>query len=443
MTLSLLREGDRAVMLCYLGAPRLDRVPGGIAVVISSEGVTDTTASLAAARKLAGLPDDAPTAVCGYSAGCQPVRALLLAGGPELADAWVTIDGTADSYPVMQPARIEAWRGLAAAARTRHVLWVATCIQQDYVEHLPEKPFAATKRVLAAATGLDTSGPMTRPPSGVKQGGGYTGKPADVELAHRYVEGCLVVEAYGSSHTDAAEHAAQAQVVYPRLVEEVVAPWLLERRRPAGESPGFLSRLVATGRSMLSGLMSRSVKSLGERALEVAKAEHARGVREFPGAQHNPAIQAYIAGARRGGEPTAGYLGVTGPVVLGPSAPDETEWCASAASWCLSKVLRDGDAAPHGWRCSVRELVEDARLLGTWRDISSGYRPAVGDLAILRRVTGADPRTGGQGHVARVSKEVEQGLYATLGGNEGNEWRYTMRAVDDGRTVGWIVYGRP
>jgi hypothetical protein len=214
---------------------------------------------------------------------------------------------------------------------------------------------------------------------------------------------------------------------------------------PQPSSDGWASRLL-TG---AAGLLARAgghllqPRPLGERALDAAAEEHRRGVRELPGATHSKDIQRYHAGARRGGPPTAGLLGAQGGVLtLGAAASDETEWCASSASWCLAKVLRDGDTPPHGWRCSVRELVEDARALGTWRDISSGYEPALGDLAILRRVTGQDPRTGGQGHVARVSRRLEGGLYATLGGNEGNEWRYTMRAVDDGRTVGWVVYPR-
>ncbi len=75
---------------------------------------------------------------------------------------------------------------------------------------------------------------------------------------------------------------------------------------------------------------------LGRRAVAVAIAEHARGIRELPGAQHHARIQLYHAGARRGGSPLAGMPGheSEGVAVLGARAPDEVAWCASAASWC-------------------------------------------------------------------------------------------------------------
>ncbi len=70
----------------------------------------------------------------------------------------------------------------------------------------------------------------------------------------------------------------------------------------------------------------------------------------------------------------------------------------------------------HGYRCSVRELVADARDLKTWRPM--GTSPEVGDLIISARL-GGDPTKGGNGHVERVSGLAP---LRTIGGNEGNAW---------------------
>ena len=81
---------------------------------------------------------------------------------------------------------------------------------------------------------------------------------------------------------------------------------------------------------------------LGKRALEFARVELAMKVAEIPGSKHNPRIQEYHAGARRGGTATAGMPGREGEggAVLGENAPDEVAWCASGQSWCLAQAAR-------------------------------------------------------------------------------------------------------
>lgn len=422
MTLSLVRPGDRAVLLCYLGPPRLDRVPKGIAVVISSERVSDTPASLVAARKVAGLPADAPIGVAGYSGGCQAVRALLLAAGPDAADAWVTIDGTSDSVQ-LSPTRVEAWRRLAAAARASRTLWVATCIQQDYTERLATAPHASTRRVLEAATGLDLRGPMTRPPSGVKPGGGYTGLPAAAELAHRYVDGALVVESYASSSTDAAEHAAQAAMVYPRLVQDVVGPWLLERRAPAGEpGAGWAARVVDFGRRALEPLQALGgwillPRSLGARAVDVALDEMRRGATEKPvGSNAGPDIEEYLRRCERDGRP------------LGLKAGN---YCAAGACWAYMRALGAGEKMPFPYRASGLEMTEDAKARGAWRpirDVKSGaYKLRVGDIVIYPR---GKPGSW-ERHVVMVREPRGVGPFKSIEANSPVGWSSQDRLLDD------------
>lgn len=76
--------------------------------------------------------------------------------------------------------------------------------------------------------------------------------------------------------------------------------------------------------------------AIGARAVKLAIEQLEAGVAELPGAKHHPAIQAYHAGARRGGSPLAGMPGheSEGVSVLGARAADEQPWCSSSASWC-------------------------------------------------------------------------------------------------------------
>jgi hypothetical protein len=199
---------------------------------------------------------------------------------------------------------------------------------------------------------------------------------------------------------------------------------------------GAIGRLLAPIRALGGHLLAP--RRLGLRALDVAREEHRRGVRELPGPRHSPDIQRYHAGARRGGGHTAGMLGDrSGVVVLGASASDETEWCASSASWCTAQAITEADRVPHGYRCSVREIVEDARALGTLHLVGAGYEPHVGDLAIQERVSGESPLQGGRGHVSRVS-ELDGRAVVTLGGNENNTWLYTRHERPFKRIVAWV-----
>lgn len=81
--------------------------------------------------------------------------------------------------------------------------------------------------------------------------------------------------------------------------------------------------------------------TIGLPAVARARAELSAGVAERPGASHHPQIQAYHAGARRGGSPLAGTPGHEGEgMQVLPRASDETAWCASGASWCAYGVQR-------------------------------------------------------------------------------------------------------
>ena len=148
-------------------------------------------------------------ALIGYSAGCQRVRALRLAGAN--ASAYILVDGTHASWPP-QDWQIDWLRDLANQARQGRVLVVASHTQQTYCEQLPkDKAFTSSWRVLQMATGW----PLDK--------GGTIESPAITR------QGELWVYSYTSAKIDAPAHIAQYSQV-AAFTAAHVAPWL-ERRR--------------------------------------------------------------------------------------------------------------------------------------------------------------------------------------------------------------------
>lgn len=108
------------------------------------------------------------------------------------------------------------------------------------------------------------------------------------------------------------------------------------------------------------------------------------GVREIPGARHNPTIMGWIRalGSR---------LGVT-------VRDDETPWCGTFAAWCMTQA----DLTPP--KIAVR-----ASSWGTWgREL---LNPRTGCVLVFRR--------SGGGHVGFYVGE-DRTHYHVLGGNQGN-----------------------
>jgi hypothetical protein len=154
----------------------------------------------------AGLVEVSRVALIGYSAGCQRVRALRIAGLK--AHAYLLADGTHASWPP-EEWQIAWLRELANEARAGKVLLVASHTMQTYMEGAPKgKAFSSTVRVLRMATGwkLDRTGPLERP------------------MVTR--EGALWVYSYASAKADAPAHAAQLARVVPELVARHLGPWM-------------------------------------------------------------------------------------------------------------------------------------------------------------------------------------------------------------------------
>ena len=118
------------------------------------------------------------------------------------------------------------------------------------------------------------------------------------------------------------------------------------------------------------------------------------------------------------------------------------EAATRARTWSARAYVETGEGPPVGWRAAVAELVADARGTSTWHDVSEGVSPAPGDLLVMGR-SGQDPRHGGTGHVAIVDEVAEGGGLWTIGGNESDAVRRTLRgaataADEEAPIVGWI-----
>lgn len=180
---------------------------------------------------------------------------------------------------------------------------------------------------------------------------------------------------------------------------------------------------------------ARRADGLAAVSLEVALAEHARGVSEV--LEHRDRLAAYHRGAERGGSTAVGAWLAQDPF--------QHEWCASFASWCAFEASRStGQEPPHRWRCAVRELWADALAAGAAVSIervrAGEYRPEPGDLLVM--VRGVDSYRGGPmglGHVARIRDEVGD-VIPTVDGNKSAAVRLWEYPLDEPRLVGVIAY---
>lgn len=381
---------------------------GPAGVLAADSDSSHDEAMRAALIPLRAAEPERPLVLVGYSAGGHRVRDLLDLVRP--GDVVVTADATHASFedrPQTMP--IAPWLALAERAERGEVRWLSSHTYLTYVEHLPPKegPYYSTATVMRRCSRL------------------LLPEPAVGEHVRNDVGG-LSVWSYESGSADALAHRKQLVEVLPMLLAEARQPdgaayWRSLARAIVDPFASALERLWASvaGRS----------PTRGEIALARVKACLELGVAEIAGPKSNPIIRDMLAGCVRGGS----LVGLTS---------DETEWCAACASWSALAPAKDGlgagAGAPHAWRIAVHELVEDARESGAFRDASTGYTPAVGDLAIWARA-GEDPRRGGRGHVARV-ESVDADGFVTIGGNESNAVRRTRHLRAEPALVGFIAY---
>lgn len=120
------------------------------------------------------------------------------------------------------------------------------------------------------------------------------------------------------------------------------------------------------------------------------------GVREIPGAKHEPLIVQMWKAIKRGG-----------------IKDDETPWCAAFVGFCLENVG------------IVSSRFESAKSYLTWGQKLDG--PAPGCIVVFTR--------DGGGHVGFLEGLTIDGRLLVLGGNQGNE--VNIRAFPEDRVSGY------
>ncbi|HSN99366.1 MAG TPA: SpoIID/LytB domain-containing protein [Candidatus Nanopelagicales bacterium] len=221
MALSLLQKGvTGALVVLFFPTPigalrkKVLRALGPVPTVVLSDDAKageSLEEILGFARATTGRDGLLLVCLCGFSAGCQRVRALRIAGAEALA--YLFVDGAHASNP---PAtwQIDYLRDLADRARRGEI---TVAISHTYI--VTEPRFLSTVAVARLATGFA----LPKPPPG---------------QFRTTSEGQLVVYSVHSGANDTAAHSAQAHLWLPMLLDGHVRP-LLE----PGYEPGTIPML--------------------------------------------------------------------------------------------------------------------------------------------------------------------------------------------------------
>lgn len=408
MTLQVIQRGTgtrRDLVIGYHCAPLAGLSPTACCVAdldghytrIGAGGVTSIGGTKAFVYLKVGPFEVASVTLVGFSAGCQAVRAQLIAG--ETPEAAILLDGTSGE-PQPEEWQIAPYRELADRARLGECLAVFTYTQQTYTETLPaDERIAWTGHVVNLATGV----PLSPGP--------------DV-----HTDGRLHVLSYPSKKIDAEAHTAQVTEALPRILREIVQPYLYDRRPtdPAPPPPAAIECQPPP-----EPLWRDARLSLGERCVLISLEEYRAGVCEVPpGSNGGPRIAEYFAPAYR--LETGKMLGITAG-----------SWCAAAACWAARQCSLPGEAVPHPYVAAGVEIQKASQENGTWRPASLGYTPSRGDLAIFMR---GKPESW-ERHVARVCDVSDAaGAYRTIDGNHGTAWGIVPRNLRDDDLLGFCVY---
>ena len=225
----------------------------------------------------------------------------------------------------------------------------------------------------------------------------------------------LVPDGIYGVRTRAAVMQYQVNAGLPRTGDADAATVDALTNSTTAPASGTATASAATGDATTADVTA--LPPLGQRALVVALAELAAGVREDPmGSNRGTRVDEYTY-------PT-GLRGVA--------------WCETFESWCRRRALVAGEANPLGYNAAVASLWRAAIVGPVGYARPPQWAPAVGDVAIFRRAN-QDPRTGGEGHVARVETTPDgYGAFTAIAGNSANAVSRETHSVHDPDLVGWI-----
>jgi hypothetical protein len=163
------------------------------------------------ARREAGPFSVRGVVLGGFGGGCRAVREQIREGARP--DVVLALDGVSGPPGALLPDEyyLGPWRVAADRARRGECLAVFTHTAQTYMEALPhEQRFPSPITVLREITGFAL--PAL--------------EPGDPPVQTR--DGGLVVQSFPSHAIDRAAHVAQMTEAFPRIVSDVVLPWLRE-----------------------------------------------------------------------------------------------------------------------------------------------------------------------------------------------------------------------
>lgn len=334
-----------------------------------------------------------------WSAGCWAVQAWLRqAIGThdfDLADAVLLLDGAHLTDP-----RVEGLVAYAQSAMAGRHLLVST--NSDIVT----KGYPSTSQAavwLLDKLGITDAERRSRPEAA--QAGG--------------------LHVIDTGDRDAAAHIEHVRELGPRLMGELVAPWLVEHRPAVTEAPPSGADTVP----------AYDLGTLGERCAAWCEAQ--MRLANPPSAL---AIADWLRLSVRGGAPTFG-AGTSTASLAG------LNFCAAAQSAALVGVANNSDELPHRPRAGVVEIVSDALSASRWHEVSEVragvWAPQVGDLAIYDRSVPGRPETAWWRHVDRVLDSLSSTGCRTIGGNEGQDmWRVESLEWSQPSLLGFISYAQ-
>lgn len=177
--------------------------------------------------------------------------------------------------------------------------------------------------------------------------------------------------------------------------------------------------------------------SLGERCIEFAKNEMAKGVAEDkPNSFTSPRIREYFKICTRlvnGKETPIGLTFTTG------------NWCAAGVSFSLYNCMLESDGTlPHGYRLGVIEVISDMQKRGTYRSIAQvrggQYKLKVGDPVFFDRSNPNNPASAWWRHIGFVYSVGLNGKFVCISGNNGGKWRLSNHDINQASLLGFGDY---
>ncbi|MGY6646970.1 MAG: CHAP domain-containing protein [Salinarimonas sp.] len=201
----------------------------------------------------------------------------------------------------------------------------------------------------------------------------------------------------------ALEYLRCPQSEFDNVMDRAVRAFQAQALDPRGEPlavDGIVGPLTRFALDLALGRRDRAVleeagpgSRFGLAALEIARAEMARGAGETGGNNRGPDVQLYLDGR------------------VGEGA----NWCAGFVSWCYREgSARIGQEMPFKYSLGARDIRNQFRRKGWDFEAGPDDPPRAGDIIVWWR--GAI--NGWQGHIGLVERHAD-GIVTTIEGNRG------------------------